>query len=315
MSVTRLSPNQPGAKPDVAKGGVETIRLQGSGVELAADVRGPADGPPVLLLHGGGQTRHAWSNTATELANEGWRAVALDLRGHGDSDWPENGDYDPEHFAADLQAVARQMGERPAVVGASLGGMMTLASMRLAATQLYSEVVLVDIAPRMEPDGVERIIKFMLGYPDGFATLTDAGDAIAAYRPNKPRQPDLNGLKRTLRRTPDGRWHWRWDVRFLTSKLQAGDDGIERLGSARQAMEESLLAGARRIEVPTLLVRGEESDVVSREGADALLEAVPHAQCIDIGDAGHMVSGDQNDAFTQAVVEFLARSFQQRMKR
>ncbi len=315
MSFSRLSPNQTGGEPYNWDGGVSTIQLKGSGVELAADVRGPEDGPPVLLLHGGGQTRHAWSNTATELANEGWRAVALDLRGHGDSDWPENGDYDPEHFAADLQSVVGQMGEPPAVVGASLGGMMTLASMRVAEKQLYSEVVLVDIAPRMEPDGVERIIKFMLGYPDGFATLTDAADAIATYRPNKPRPSDLNGLKRTLRRTPDGRWHWRWDVRFLTSKFQTGGNGVARLRSSRQAMEESLLAGARRIEVPTLLVRGEESDVVSRDGADALLEAVRHAQCIDIGDAGHMVSGDQNDAFTRAVVEFLARSFQQRMKR
>ncbi|MBK7952351.1 MAG: alpha/beta hydrolase [Deltaproteobacteria bacterium] len=312
MSLSRLSPNQ--GSLGSAGGGVSTIRLRGAGVELAADVRGPESGPPVLLLHGGGQTRHAWAHTATALANEGWRAIALDLRGHGDSDWPENGDYGPDHFAADLHAVVGQLGERPAVVGASLGGMMALASLRLSVTQPYSEVVLVDIAPRMEPVGVERIIKFMLGYPDGFATLTDAADAIAAYRPNKPRPSDLSGLERTLRRTPDGRWHWRWDVRFLTSKFQAGGNGIERLGPSRQAMEEGLLAGARRIKVPTLLVRGAESDVVSREGADALLEAVPHAQCIDIDDAGHMVSGDQNDAFTRAVVEFLARSLQQRMR-
>ena len=315
MRLSRLSPTQLVADTDIAVGGVSTIRLPGAGVQLTADARGPEDGPPVLLLHGGGQTRHAWANTASELAKDGWRAIALDLRGHGDSDWPEDGDYDPEHFAADLRTVVDALREPPAVVGASLGGMMTLASLRLSETQLYSEVVLVDIAPRMEREGVERIVGFMLGYPDGFDTLSDAADAISAYRPNKPRPSDLSGLKRTLRRSPDGRWHWRWDVRFLTSKFQPGEKGIERLGSSRQAMEESLLAGARRIEVPTLLVRGAESDVVSQEGADNLLDAVPHAQCVDIKNAGHMVSGDQNDAFTAAVVDFLAKSFQQRSKR
>ena len=101
--------------------GPSTVRLAGDGVQLTADISGPNEGPPVLLLHGGGQTRHAWSNTAATLAAAGWRAIALDLRGHGDSDWPESGEYDPAHFAADLQTIVRDLGEPPAVVGASLG--------------------------------------------------------------------------------------------------------------------------------------------------------------------------------------------------
>ena len=285
-----------------------TVTFRGDGVGLVADLFGPESGAPVLLLHGGGQTRHAWRRTAESLASIGWRAIALDLRGHGDSEWPEDGDYDPQHFAADLQAVARSLREPPAVVGASLGGMMALTAQRLATAQLFSAVVLVDIVPTMERAGVERIVGFMLGHPDGFACLEDAADAIAAYRPNKPRPTDLSGLERTLRLGDDGRWHWRWDVRFLTSKFQVSETGIESLEEKRALMQEHLLTGAQSLDVPTLLVRGTESDVVSREGVSSFLEAVPHAEFVDVHDAGHMVSGDQNDAFTSAVVEFLTRN-------
>jgi pimeloyl-ACP methyl ester carboxylesterase len=157
-----------------------TVLLAGDGVELTADIFGPDGAPPVLLLHGGGQTRHAWTKTGEALASAGWRAIALDLRGHGDSERPASGEYDPEHFAADLQAVIRTLDEPPAVVGASLGGMMALTAQRLSETQLYSAVVLVDITPQMERAGAERIVSFMLAHPNGFADLEEAADAIAA---------------------------------------------------------------------------------------------------------------------------------------
>jgi pimeloyl-ACP methyl ester carboxylesterase len=157
----------------------------------------------------------------------------------------------------------------------------------------------------MEPEGVTRIVGFMLGHPDGFANLEEASDAIAAYRPGRPRPKDLSGLERTLRQTSDGRWHWRWDVRFLTTKFRATESGIEALESRRTLMEERLLEGARKLRVPTLLVRGEESDMVGREGVSAFLEAVPHAEFVDVKNAGHMVAGDQNDIFSSAVASFL----------
>lgn len=285
-----------------------TVRLRGAGVELSADIVGPDDAPPVLLLHGGGQTRHAWKKTAAALAAAGWQAIALDLRGHGDSDWPENGEYDPEHFAEDLKAVIETLRRPPAVVGASLGGMMALTAQRLTQAQLYRAAVLVDVVPRMERAGVERVVGFMLAHPDGFARLEEAAEAIAAYRPNKPRPKDLSGLERTLQKRTDGRWHWRWDIRFLTTKFRTSESGIEPvagLESKRALMEERLLAGARKLAVPTLLVRGADSDVVSQEGAAAFLRAVPHAEMTDVAEAGHMVSGDQNDVFTAVVVRFL----------
>jgi pimeloyl-ACP methyl ester carboxylesterase len=293
----------------MTRDGVErsTLRLAGADVELAADVFGAETSPPVLLLHGGGQTRHAWSKTAEALAVAGWRAVALDLRGHGDSDWPASGEYDTEHFAADVQCVVKSLGRAPAVVGASLGGMTALTAQRISEEQLFSAVVLVDITPQMERAGVERIIGFMLAHPRGFASLEEAAEAIAAYRPNKLRPADPSGLERSMRRTADGRWHWRWDARFLTTKFRATESGIEALGAMREMIEERLLAGARRITVPTLLVRGARSDVVSADGVSSFLEAVPHAEFLDVAEAGHMVAGDQNDAFTDAVIAFLSR--------
>ncbi|NNL66584.1 MAG: alpha/beta hydrolase [Myxococcales bacterium] len=285
-----------------------SLRLIGAGIELAADAYGDASAPPVLLLHGGGQTRHAWSKTGQALARAGWRALALDLRGHGDSDWSERGEYDTEHFGADIQRVVDQIGQTPAVVGASLGGMTALTAQRLSSEQLFSAVVLVDITPQMERAGVERIVGFMLAHPDGFASLDEASDAIAAYRPDKPRPADPSGLARTLRRGDDGRWHWRWDPRFVTAKFRATENGIEVLDARRELMQERLLAGARRLEVPTLLVRGAESDVVGAGGVTGFLEAVPHAEFVDVAAAGHMVAGDQNDAFTDAVIDFLTRA-------
>jgi len=283
----------------------ETVRLQGAGVELVADCWGDSAAPPVLLLHGGGQTRAAWSQTAQHLADNGWQAIALDLRGHGDSDWPEDGTYDTEDFAKDIIEIVDRMASPPAIVGASLGGMVALTAQRLSVNQLFSAVVMVDITPRMEPEGVERIVGFMLGYPDGFASLDEASEAIAVYRPGRPRPKNHAGLERTLRQTPDGRWHWRWDVRFLTSKFKMTDAGLEDLKSRSDMSEERLLRGARMLRVPTLLVRGAESDIVGGEGVSAFLEAVPHAEFIDVENAGHMVAGDQNDIFSSAVARFL----------
>jgi pimeloyl-ACP methyl ester carboxylesterase len=283
----------------------QIVRLQGARVELVADCWGDDAAPSVLRLHGGGQTRAAWSQTARHLATNGWRAIAPDLRGHGDSGWPEDGAYDTEDFAQDITEIVGRMAAPPAIVGASLGGMVALSAQRLSADQLFSAVVLVDITPRMESEGVARIVGFMLGYPDGFASLEEASDAIAAYRPGRPRPKDLSGLERTLRRTSDGRWHWRWDIRFLTTKYRATDSGIEALQSSRSLMEQRLLSGARKLRVPTLLVRGAESDLVGGEGVSTFLEAVPHAEFIDVKNAGHMVAGDQNDIFSSAIVRFL----------
>jgi pimeloyl-ACP methyl ester carboxylesterase len=278
----------------------KTIRMQGAGVVLAADEDGDPSGPPVVLVHGGGQTRHAWGTTLSTLAAQGWHAFSVDLRGHGESEWAPDGDYSLDAFSADLVAVADALPEPPALVGASLGGLSSLVAIAEADHVVGRALVLVDVAPRVEPSGVERIKEFMTGNLDGFASLEEAADAIGAYNPHRPRPKDLSGLAKNLRQQPDGRWRWHWDPRFISGSSGSPDETRASVIEPHRLEE-----AARALAVPTLLVRGRMSDLVSEQGAKELLELVPHAQFADVAGAGHMVVGDRNDSFNEAVVNFL----------
>jgi len=269
------------------------------GLVLVGDAHGDSSAPPVLLLHGGGQTRHAWKNTARELAEAGYYAVALDQRGHGDSGWCERGDYGFQVFADDLCRVAGQLNGAVALIGASLGGLAALICEGELAPGQASAVVLVDIAPRMDSDGVERIVAFMKARPDGFASLEEAADEVAGYLPHRRRPPSVDGLARNLRRGEDGRWRWHWDPGFLSARGTSED---------RENFHLRLMKAAASLEVPTLLVRGGMSEIVSEEGALEFLNVVPHAEYVDVEKASHMVAGDRNDEFCSAVVEFLSRT-------
>jgi non-heme chloroperoxidase len=264
------------------------------GLQLAADAWG--EGPrAVVLLHGGGQTRHAWGGTAAALAAEGWHALALDLRGHGDSEWAADANYTMNAFIGDLLAVIATLGRPTVVVGASLGGLIALLTQGEAAVPPFAGLVLVDIAARMEVEGAGRIRSFMLSRPEGFESLEEAAEAVAAFAPNRPRPADPSGLARNLRRDPQGRYRWHWDPQFMTGPRPPADV----VNTAR------LEAAARALRGPTLLVRGRSSDVLSEEGAREFLALAPHARYADVSGAGHMVAGDRNDAFTTAVAEFL----------
>jgi pimeloyl-ACP methyl ester carboxylesterase len=272
------------------------LRFQVDGtLTLVGDAWGDPSHPPVVLLHGGGQTRHAWAGTAATLAAAGWYAIALDQRGHGESDWAPDANYDRFRYADDVIEVAAALPSPPILVGASLGGMSSLMAIHRADTDIARALVLVDIATRMEQQGLERIFEFMKAAPDGFASLEEAADAVAGYNPHRPRPSDLDGLKKNLRLGEDGRWRWHWDPRFLDMKEPAEPP---RRWSEIDAAAESLT-------VPTLLVRGRMSDILSEEGAQIFLRQVPHAKFADISNAGHMVAGDRNDLFSDAVLEFL----------
>jgi pimeloyl-ACP methyl ester carboxylesterase len=271
----------------------------GSGMVLAADAWGTPADPPVILLHGGGQTRHAWGGTGQALARAGFHAISVDLRGHGESGWDSEGDYRLECHAEDLRGIVRTLDQRPALVGASLGGMVSL----IYEGELYPRsaraIVFVDITPRPEREGVERVLAFMRAHPEGFASVADAARAVSAYLPHRPPPSDTRGLERNLRLGEDGRWRWHWDPALL--------EGIDR---RRQSSNypDRLLDAARAISVPTMLVRGRMSDVVSEQSAREFLDLVPHAEYVDVADAAHMVAGDSNDAFSGAVVGFLSRT-------
>jgi pimeloyl-ACP methyl ester carboxylesterase len=281
-----------------------TVEFTGaSGNRLIADQRG-ASGAPVLLLHGGGQTRHAWGATADAIAQNGYAAYAMDQRGHGDSEWPADGHYAFADFADDATEVARDLrrrhGEGPVAVGASLGGIAALLAQGRQKEKIFSALVLVDITPRVDPDGVAKVHGFMRAHSsEGFATIADAAQAVADYLPHRPRPKNDEGLKKNLRRSADGRWRWHWDPRFL--------DGPRTVAKDHQVFENELAEAAKRISIPALLVRGASSELVKEEHLRDFLALVPHARYVDVSGARHMVAGDRNDAFSGAVLDFLAQ--------
>lgn len=266
------------------------------GLSLAADVGGDPSAPAVILSHGGGQTRHSWGTAMRRLLADGYRVINVDARGHGESDWSPTGDYRIERLAADLKAIAATLPAPPALVGASMGGAASL----LAAAEpgLARALILVDVVPRLNPQGAERIIAFMRARPDGFATIDEVADAVAAYYPQRPRPRDPSGLMKNLRRHADGRLHWHWDPAFVANS---------QVLSEPPRFTEKLYEAARRIAVPTLLVRGMESDIVSEENIAEFRAHTPHLEVCDVHAAGHMVAGDRNDAFNEGVARFLSR--------
>ena len=286
---------------------MERIELEGTGgLKLAADVAGDPAAPPAVLLHGGGQTRYAWGSTAKVLAERGWRAYRVDLRGHGESEWSPDGRYGIDRFAGDIVEVCAQVGAGalPVLVGASLGGISSLLAIGESETPIARGLVLVDVAPRTEPEGVQRIGDFMAAnLESGFGSLEEVADAVAAYNPHRPRPSDLSGLKKNVRLREDGRWVWHWDPAFMRG-IESTDDETR---SNDVMNHERLEAATRHLTVPTLLVRGRMSDLLSEEGAREMLALAPHAEYADVAGAGHMVAGDRNDLFNDAIVGFLDR--------
>ncbi|MGO2521526.1 MAG: alpha/beta hydrolase [Microbacterium sp.] len=196
------------------------------------------------MLHGGGQRRHSWRRTGEWLADAGWSAWAFDARGHGDSARAPEGDYSVSALVDDVIAIIEEIGDPPVLVGASMGGMTSLIAEGEHGPRALA-LVLVDIVARVESEGSRKIQTFMRSAPNGFATLDEASDAIAAYNPHRPRPKSLDGLRKNLVQRDDGRWHWHWDSRFL----QRGTEPELEIRYERS------VAAAQRITVPTLLVR------------------------------------------------------------
>lgn len=223
------------------------------GVRLAGDAWGDPDGVPVILLHGAGQTRHAWHRTGRLLADAGYHAIAFDARGHGDSDWPVDGNYSQSAMVRDLECIVTSLGARqPVLIGAATGGATSL----LAVGENYVDaraLILVNIAPQTEAGGVARVQSFM--------------------RQRSPEDCDPYFVA------------WPRDMARRHRRLSAC---------------------ARKLAVPTLLMRGERSDVISEEGASEFLKLCPHAEYLTVRDAGHRV-GKGNDIFGDAALRFIER--------
>lgn len=247
----------------------------------------------VLFAHGFGQTRHAWTATAQALASAGYQTLAYDARGHGDSQWNAAAlPYHGEQFADDLIVLAGEQPRPPVLVGASMGGLFgLLAEARWPG--LFSAMVLVDITPRWDTAGVERILAFMTAHPQGFASLAQAADVIAAYLPHRPRKTE-DGLRALLREDGYGTWRWHWDPRL-----------VAELARDSEQHQDALAAAARQVRCPVLLVSGGRSDLVTPQTVAEFLALVPHARHVQLPQATHMVAGDDNNAFTATVLDYL----------
>ncbi len=277
-----------------AQANVRRIRSSDQ-IELVADDIGPRDAATVVLLHGGGQTRHSWSNAMAALVARGYRVINVDTRGHGESDWSPDGDYELDSLVQDLRAVVADIAGPYAIVGASLGGATAIHA--AGAGIGAAAIVLVDIVPEPEMAGVGRIVGFMRANLGGFATLEEAADAVAAYNPGRPRSSDPSGLMRNLRRRDDSRLYWHWDPRITLTDPARHHAIVQR----------SATALAERGDLPVLVIRGLKSDVVSDAGVAAFRKILPALEVAEVGGAGHMVAGDRNDAFNASVLAFLDR--------
>ncbi|MGF6882453.1 pimeloyl-ACP methyl ester carboxylesterase [Nocardia sp. GAS34] len=264
------------------------------GITLAGESWGPQDGPLAVFLHGGGQTRHSWKDSGAALAKVGLHALLLDARGHGESDWAPDGDYSREAMTADLLGILAEL-DRPAiVVGASMGGLTGLLATDRPGSERIAGLVMVDVVPRPEHRGVERVASFLGGHLDGFASLDEAADAIAEYLPHRTRPRSTDGLRRNLRLREDGRWYWHWDPAMISGNTEV----IELHTTA-------LEAAARKLTMPVLLVRGRLSDVVSEQGVEDFRALVPQLEYVEIRGAAHTAASDVNDEFSDAVVDFV----------
>lgn len=276
-----------------------TVEFRGEkSLKLVADEWNRGTGgnrPSILMLHGGGQNRFSWKNTGQVLADHGFHVIAIDARGHGDSDRAPGGEYTVNTLAGDIAEVLQQIGRPVVLIGASMGGLTGIQVAFDAGPQVVTKLVLVDVVPRFENEGSHRIRNFMTRHVNGFDTLEEAADAIAEYLPYRKRPRNLEGLKKNLRHR-DGRWHWHWDPQFVT---QTGDDPFMEI--------EKLEREAMALSVPILLIRGKLSDVVSPEGVADFLAKVPAAEFVELADAGHTAAGDDNDAFSAAAVAFVSR--------
>jgi pimeloyl-ACP methyl ester carboxylesterase len=273
---------------------METLFFPGEGVRLAADAFGDAAAPPVIFLHGGGQSRRSWASSAERVANAGYYALCVDLRGHGESGWASDGDYALDAYARDVERLLPALHRPAALVGASRGGQAALVGGARHPTRVRM-IMLADVAPGIAEDGVEKIRVFFRASKDGFASVDEAAEILAQHR-GLPRQADISGLAKAMRRGESGRLFWHWDPLTVSPAFLGGP-----LEDA--AMREA----AAQVGSPVILVRGELSELVTPESVRLFRALTPHLQVVEAAGVGHMLTGDRNEVFAETLLAHLSR--------
>jgi esterase len=249
---------------------------------------------PIVFLHGGGLTARTWDLVCLALRVSN-HCFALDQRGHGDSEWSPGLAYDTAEHVADLEGLIEHLAlDRPVLVGQSMGALNSLTYASRHAADLGG-LVLVDMTPDVQFEGAKRIFDFVTA-PAELDSVEAFVERAVEFNPNRDRRLLRRSLQHNLRRLPNGKWTWKYDRRAMTRGR------FEKVRSEVSGLRDVLGAVA----CPTLVVRGERSDVVSEASAAALAEALPSGEWLTIPDAGHTVQGDNPRALADALRGFLA---------
>ncbi len=270
-------------------------RYQGDGLELVGEAYGDPTAPPVLFFHGGGQSRNAWRGSARKLGESGYHAISFDLRGHGESEWAQDGDYHVEAFARDVEMLIYQFSGRVTLVGASRGGQAALIAGSHHPDKIRL-IMLADVAPDMPDDKIDGIRQFFAEGANGYESLDAAADALS-FHLEQPRMADAARLARSMRHNESGRWHWHWDP-------ATGREEFLHPPSENAAV----LAAAGRIQSPLVMVRAELSHLVNDSNTARFQSLAPQLEILIAEGVGHMFTADRNDEFAAQLLAQLERN-------
>ena len=255
---------------------------------------GNPDNPPALLLHGFAQTCHSWDFVALSLSDR-FHVRVLDQRGHGDSDWAPDGDYTPETQQKDIQGVVEALDLRDfLLMGLSMGGRnsFTYASNH---PERVKALVIVDAAPQNMAVGGQNIRRFVEG-DDELPSMEAFVERVLEYNPRRDRNQVRGSIRHNLKQLPNGNWTWKYDKALRDPDRARRPDP----GSA-----DRLWGYLGRLQCPTLVVRGGQSDIVALNTADEMHQRIPNGKVVTVEKAGHLVPGDNPAGFQQAVLTFL----------
>ena len=295
---TALSLHEAAARSGVtiADGEPAVSRYVEAGVKLHYLDWGSADNPWMLCVHGSAQNAHMWDFTALAFRHR-YHIVAIDQRGHGDSDWAPDAEYNRAAYVSDLGKVVDNLGmDSLVLMGLSLGGSNSVAY-AAANPERVRALVVVDVGP--EPQvGAENAANDFVTQSDVLDSYEEFVQRVIAYSPHRPEWLIRRSLPHSLRQLPDGRWTWKYDS-VLRDPVRRAQSAAARMDSAsRWELWE-------RVKCPTLIVRGEHSRMLSRDVADRMVQRNPNSRLIEVPKAGHRVPGDNPAAFEEALRGFL----------
>ena len=271
----------------------ESHEVRANGIRLHYLDWGNKHLPPMVFLHGGALTAHTWDLVCLALRDD-FHCIALDQRGHGDSDWSDEADYSIGAQLCDTTGFVDALGlDRFVLVGMSLGAINSLA-FAIAHPERLSNLVIIDAGPEMRRPGSSRIRDFVNEVQE---TVTVEAIIEKALKFNPRRDPIVlrRSLMHNLRQQADGTWKWKYDTR----RFKALDQ------EAHRAERAALANGLARIACPTLIVRGGDSDVFHEEDGIRLAQRLPDGKFVTIPNAGHTVQGDNPKGLVAELRRFL----------